>query len=127
MASPPTIEAVSPSMVASTRRAESPRGSCRLGRFIAISWLSLTAIFAPPTLSATEILPGTGRLTLPRDDAVVHARHLGREQRIVFTGPDVDGRETAPRTAAALCERLEESVHLALQAIDVGPQAPVST
>jgi len=51
-----------------------------------LTWLVLLATLGPLAVSraavpeADEPLPGTSRLTLPRDDAVVHARHMQQVQ-----------------------------------------------
>jgi dienelactone hydrolase len=69
-------DALPPSTTPSGRETGPERATRPLTPTASRALLSSLAVLLAATLSVAEPLPGTGPLTLPRDDAVVHARHM---------------------------------------------------
>ena len=74
--------------------------SWRVRRLVAMGRLSPLAILLPALLWGAETLPGTNRLTLPRDDDLVHARHMNQVkdyfQRRIEEARELRDREWKP-------------------------------
>ncbi len=76
MIRPQCGDAVHPSTASADRETAPGRAADPPARWALLAQLSSLAVLLAATISAAEPLPGTGRLTLSNDDAVVHARHL---------------------------------------------------